>query len=428
MADVYKVWDQTRSCHLAIKLLRQSLSEFEEFGERFRREADILSRLQHPNIVRLYGFEQDEDEGLAFIVMDYVDGPTLANKLKIARGPLSPSEVVSITNDIGAALAYAHSQGVLHRDIKPSNIIIARDGRAVLSDFGIARLSDALTLTYQGIGTPAYMSPEQCEGKEPAASSDIYSLGIVLYECFTGRRPFLGDMGRGDPPTTANVIKEHLELPPPAPTDVNPSLPTEVEQVILRTLAKDPTYRYQSAAELAHDLRVASGVPVLPALRVTTRPGSAKVYVDGQLRGVSPLEVAHLPPGPHEVKVELSGFRTHVETIDLDQPTTIEVPLERETAVAASPRVEAAGVPQERPLDTSPGIEETLAGRPPPTPTATGAGGGFWRRRRWLATLGAGSVGLAAAVGILGFLCSAGERAAWVPMARQRPLSARPQP
>src|SRR3990170_4323091 len=172
MADVYKAWDLERACHLAIKLMRQSLGEFEELGERFKREADVLSRLQHPNIV--------------------------------------------------------------HPDIKPSNLNAARDGRAVLSDFGIARLSDALTMTYQGIGTPAYMSPEQCAGEEPGALSDIYSLGVVVYECLTGRRPFIGDMGRGDPPTTANVLKEHLELPTPMPSEVNPSLSAAVEAVILR--------------------------------------------------------------------------------------------------------------------------------------------------------------------------------------------------
>src|SRR3972149_11765080 len=223
MADVYKAWDLERSCHLAIKLVRQSLGEFEELGERFKREADVLARLQHPNIVRLYGFEQDEDEGQAFIVMDFVDGPTLASKLKITRGPLPIAEVVSITEDVAAALTYAHNQKIFHRDIKPSNIIIAHDGRAVLSAFGIARLSDALTMTYQGIGTPAYMSPEQCEGKDVGAPSDIYSLGVVLYECLTGRRPFLGDFGRGEAPTTANIIQEHVEMPPPAPAGGNPA-------------------------------------------------------------------------------------------------------------------------------------------------------------------------------------------------------------
>jgi len=404
MADVYKVWDQTRSCHLAIKLLRQSLSEFEEFGERFQREADVLARLQHPNIVRLYGFEQDADEGFAFIVMDYVDGPTLANKLKIARGPLPLSEVVSITDDVASALSYAHNQGVYHRDIKPSNIIIARDGRAVLSDFGIARLSDALTLTYQGIGTPAYMSPEQCAGEEPGALSDIYSLGVVVYECLTGRRPFIGDMGRGDPPTTANVLKEHLEFPPPMPSDVNPSLSAAVEAVILRALAKDPRYRCQSARDLARDLRAASGVPALPSLRVITSPGAAKVYVDDELRGASPLEIPHLAPGSHEVRVELTGYRTHIETVDPSQPMTLEIGLEREAAATAATLPDE---PEEATQEARPQDEDSTIGGPPQPPTAA-RGGRFRRWKRPLLIVG-GVLAVAAIAALLAFLRLGGD-------------------
>src|SRR3990172_7094037 len=206
MADVYKVWDVRRSCYLAIKLMRQSLNEFEEFGERFKREADVLGRLQPPNIVRFYGIEQDDDIGPSFIVMDYVDGPTLATKLKTSRHPLSTQEMVPLIDDIAAALDFAHEHGIIHRDIKPSNILISRDGRGLLSDFGIARLTDAMTMSYHGIGTPAYMSPEHCGGKELTAASDIYSLGVVLYESLAGRRPFVGDLRRGEAPTSASIM------------------------------------------------------------------------------------------------------------------------------------------------------------------------------------------------------------------------------
>ncbi len=390
MGDVYKVWDTARSCYLAIKVMRQNLAEFEELAHRFEREAEALSRLQHPNIVRLYGLERDEDEELAFIVMDYVDGPTLAEKLKLARGPLPLTEVVSMTEDVAAALSYAHNQAIYHRDIKPSNIIIARDGRAILSDFGIARLSDALTMTYQGIGTPAYMSPEQCEGKEAGAPSDIYSLGVVLYESLVGRRPFLGDLGRGEPPTTANIIREHVELPPPPPRDINPSLQPQVEAVVMRALAKDPQYRYESAADLARELRVAAGGAALPSLRVTSTPGGAHVYVDGELRGASPLDITRLPEGSHVVRIAASGYEDYEQTIGLPEFRSLDVQLEP----LAGATVVAPGV----------AVASGEGGAPPPVPPIDAKGQEGPRRPRWWLRAALGLAGGGIIVGVLALL------------------------
>lgn len=401
MADVYKVWDTERSCYLAVKVMRQSLAEFEELAQRFQREAEALSRLQHPNIVRLYGLERDDEEDMAFIVMDYVDGPTLASKLKFARGPLPLSEVVSMTEDVCAALAYAHSQSIYHRDIKPSNIIVARDGRAILSDFGIARLSDALTMTYQGIGTPAYMSPEQCEGREAGAPSDIYSLGVVLYESLVGRRPFVGDLGHGEPPTTANVMREHIELPPPPPSDINPSLRPQVEAVIMRALAKDPQYRYQSAAELARELRVATGGAALPSLRVTSTPGGAQVYIDGELRGASPLDITRLPEGSHRVKITAPGYEEHEQVIELPEFRSLDVRLEPLAATAETTIV----APEAR-------AEIREGGAPPPTqPGQVAHAGGRWWGRWWFrVALGIAGVGmLIGAVALLFVLSQRGD-------------------
>ncbi len=414
MADVYKVWDEKRSCYMAIKVMRQSLSELEEFGERFKREADVLARLQHPNIVRFYGVEEYEGGGSIFIVMDYVDGPTLATKLKTSRHPPSTSEMVPLVDDIAAALTYAHEHGIVHRDIKPSNILISRDGRGLLSDFGIAHLSDAMTMTYHGLGTPAYMSPEHCEGKELIAASDVYSLGVVLYESLAGRRPFIGDLQSGESPTSANVMREQIEMAPPAPTEINPGIRREVEAVLLKCLAKDPQYRYQSAADLASELHRASGVKVVPALRVVSIPGGAEVKLDGRVVGVTPLEVARLGPGAHTVKVVLKGYQDYQQTIQSPDQSVVEARLEAvpHTPLAVpgrDPEPQTTALVRE-PGKQSRGREAPSGGSPPPpvgSLTAIGAGG---HSRRLLLLGGGLAVALAAALGVaLVLLMSGGD-------------------
>jgi serine/threonine protein kinase len=186
MADVYLAFDSKRQAQVAVKILREDLAEDPDFVRRFRREAEALAQLDHPNIVRFYAFEQDGP--VAFIVMDYIEGTTLRRQLHDRRGPLEVTAVTPILRDLCSALHYAHLNGFVHRDLKPSNVMLKRDGKALLTDFGISRAVEGVTMTTAALGTPAYMSPEQIEGDAVDARSDIYSLGVLLFEMATGRR------------------------------------------------------------------------------------------------------------------------------------------------------------------------------------------------------------------------------------------------
>jgi hypothetical protein len=255
MAEVYKVWDIERAAFLAFKLLREDLAQDPVFLRRFKREAQTLSRLQHPNIVRFYGLEQDDL--LAFILMDFVEGTTLQTEIARAHGQgLSIGRVLEVMRPVCSALQFAHRQGVIHCDVKPGNILIEKTGRVLVTDFGIARISEAATTTtVAGAGTPAYMSPEQVRGENPTPQIDIYALGIILYEMLTGgERPFTGEQAQITGSTGDKVRWEHLNLAPPSPRRYNPEIPTALENVILKCLEKDPDKRYTSAMDLLYAL------------------------------------------------------------------------------------------------------------------------------------------------------------------------------
>ena len=259
MADVYLAFDNKRQAQVAVKILREDLAEDPDFVRRFRREAEALARLDHPNIVRFYGFEQDGP--VAFIVMDYIEGATLRRQLLDQHGPLEIKTLTSILRDLCGALHYAHLNGVVHRDLKPGNVMLKRDGKALLTDFGIARAGAAVTMTAPIMGTPPYMSPEQCEGAEPDARSDIYSLGVLLFEMATGRRPFTGDEpGLTETGTPARIQEAHLRMPPPEPRSLNPKLPAAASAVILRALAKRPADRWPDAVSLREAWEAAVGL------------------------------------------------------------------------------------------------------------------------------------------------------------------------
>ena len=253
MADVYRVYDLQRCVPLAMKVLRDDLSEDRVFMRRFQREAHNLASLQHPNIVRFYGLEQCDEA--AFILMDYIEGPTLRKVIHDARGPLEVDQVLAILQPVCSALYYAHRQGIVHCDLKSANILIDKGGRVYLTDFGIARMADAATSTLIGAGTPAYMAPELILGQDPTPQSDIYSLGIVLFEMLTGgERPFTGEQAETTGTTAEKVRWEQLHLEPPSVREFNPQVSDEFESVIAHCLAKKAEGRFSNLMEIVDSL------------------------------------------------------------------------------------------------------------------------------------------------------------------------------
>jgi serine/threonine-protein kinase len=256
MAQVYRAVDRQLDRPVALKILFPELSVDKTFVERFRREAQAAANLSHPNIVPV--FDWGEDDGVYFIVMEFVDGRALSAVLRDPQ-KLPPNQIAQIGAGVAAALAFAHRHGVIHRDVKPGNVLITPDGEVKVTDFGIARAvntEESLTQTGAVMGTAAYFSPEQAEGKGVDARSDIYSLGVVLYEMAVGRPPFTGD-------SPVAVASKHVRDQPVLPRVANPAVPIALEAVIMKAMAKDPASRYASAEELRADLlRFADGRPV----------------------------------------------------------------------------------------------------------------------------------------------------------------------
>lgn len=238
MAAVYKAYQPSMERYVAIKVLPRHMATSEEFLNRFRREAKLLAQLQHPNILAV--FDYGESDGYPYIVMPFVPSGTLADLLK--GRPLPLHKARRIMTQIGDALAYAHARGMIHRDIKPSNILMDESGNCLLTDFGLARMvesSSKLTSSGTVLGTPAYMSPEQGAGSEIDHRSDIYSLGIILYEMVTGRVPYNAE-------TPIAIVFKHIQDPLPSARKLNPDLPETIELILFKALAKNPEDRYQS--------------------------------------------------------------------------------------------------------------------------------------------------------------------------------------
>ncbi len=256
MATVYRAQDTLLNRAVAIKILYPELSADPLFVERFRREAQAAANLSHPNIVPV--FDWGEDAGTYFIVMELVDGTSLAELLH-GGSTLSPSRSAQIVAQVAAALGYAHRSGVVHRDIKPGNILITKDGQVKVTDFGIAQAvasEDHFAEAGSVMGTATYFSPEQAEGVAVDGRSDVYSLGVVLYEMLVGRPPFVGD-------TPVEVSSQHVRGIVTPPSQISDAVPRELEAIVMEALAKNPDYRYQTAEDLRSDLvRFSEGQPV----------------------------------------------------------------------------------------------------------------------------------------------------------------------
>ncbi len=313
MAQVYKAYQPDLDRYVAIKVLHPHLTGDEDFAARFRREARAIAALEHPHIVRVYDF--DTDAGLAFLVMECLEGDSLKSLLRDLECRDELMDLVEVGRVAGAvadALDYAHRCGLAHRDVKPSNVLITADGRPVLTDFGIARILDETLITESGgtLGTPAYMSPEQGRGEPGDARSDIYAMGVLLYQLCTGRIPFDAD-------TPYAVILKHITAPLPSPRSLRPELPESIERVILKALSKDPGDRFQTAAELGRALHAAiESPPVLPPFRrsVSLRNVVLVVAVVAAaclflLRSTRPQQVppTRIQPAPTSTREQVSG-------------------------------------------------------------------------------------------------------------------------
>lgn len=312
MATVYKARHPGLNRTVAVKVLHRHLAVDAAFVGRFRREARAVAALRHPNIVRVYDFDNEGD--IYFIVMEFIDGPTLAAFLKrlFKQGRhLTPQEILGLFSPLCSAIHYAHEQGMVHRDIKPSNIILTRQHEPILTDYGIARIAGATAYTIPGvvIGSAHYMSPEQAEGLPGDHRSDIYSLGIVLFEALTGSVPFQGE-------TPASVLMKQVSSPPPPALSLNPDLPPAIEAVISKALAKDPNERYQQGSDLALALQEVFGQAAKepsaalaeetaveePTVRVTRQVTPPPPSVQEPTRVVEPTVVTEpgltIPPAP----------------------------------------------------------------------------------------------------------------------------------
>lgn len=251
MADVYKAQDKLLDRAVAVKILHQQYANDAEFVEKFRREATAAAKLAHPNIVNIY--DVGEDGGSQYIVMEYVSGPTLKEVIQ-QKGCLEPIEAVRIAKEIASALESAHRNNLVHCDIKPHNILVMPDGHIKVTDFGIARAVSASTMTYSGsvMGSVHYFSPEQAKGTVITTKSDVYSLGVVLYEMLTGQLPFNGE-------TSVSIALKHLQEEPVPIRQLNPSIPPVLEAIVQKAMSKDPADR-PSSTELYADLNQAKAM------------------------------------------------------------------------------------------------------------------------------------------------------------------------
>jgi serine/threonine-protein kinase len=303
MADVYLAEDEQLGRRVAIKILNERHAADDQFVERFRREATNAAGLSHPNIVSIY--DRGEAEGTYYIAMEYLEGSTL-KEIVTERGPLPIGEAIGFTRDLLDALKFAHRKGVVHRDIKPHNVMCDAEGRLKVTDFGIAR-AGASQMTEAGsiIGTAQYLSPEQARGGTVDRRSDLYSVGVVLYELLTGEVPFSGD-------TAVEIAMKHLSTVPKPPSTIRSDIPGPLDQIVLRALAKDPGERFQSAEEMDAELaRVAEGYPVSPETAEAATQVLAGAGLDATAISSAPTMITKQPavaPPPSAPRPPSRGY------------------------------------------------------------------------------------------------------------------------
>src|SRR6266540_6087406 len=290
MATVYKAYHAAMDRYVAVKVLPQHLARDPNFRARFQCEARTIARLEHRYILPVY--DVGEDEGIAYLVMRYTDSGDLADL--IAKRSLTIARAAWLISHVAEALAYAHRRGVIHRDVKPANVLLSHEGDPLLTDFGIAKIyEETLQLTSEGtmIGTPAYMAPEQLQGQPVDARTDIYALGVVLYQALTGECPFMAD-------TPLALALMHIHNPLRPPRQLNPNIPESLERIMLRALAKSPADRFQTADEMAEALHnaladvsrptavvAAPAAPTPPIQPPPTPAPAAPTARDGRPRG-----------------------------------------------------------------------------------------------------------------------------------------------
>jgi tRNA A-37 threonylcarbamoyl transferase component Bud32 len=256
MAEVYKAYQPNLDRYVAIKMMHAFLADEKEFLTRFEREAKVVATLRHPNIVQVHDF--DVEGGVSYMVMEFISGETLKSRMQDLETQgqwVSLDDATRIILSVGSALKYAHERGMVHRDVKPANVMITLEGQVILTDFGIAKIVSTSNLTASGamVGTPSYMAPEQGMGQPGDERSDIYSLGVMLYQLVLGRLPYDAD-------TPLAVVLKHINEPLPLPKALKPDISDDLNRVILKSLAKGPNDRYQKVADLSADLRKAMGM------------------------------------------------------------------------------------------------------------------------------------------------------------------------
>ncbi|WP_088228485.1 Stk1 family PASTA domain-containing Ser/Thr kinase [Desulfosporosinus sp. FKB] len=307
MAIVYKAKDQLLNRVVTIKVLREQFATDEDFIRRFRREAQAVASLSHPNIVSVYDVGKEGDT--EYIVMEYVEGRNLKEIIR-DYAPLTTDQAINLARQISSAVQNAHEHHIIHRDIKPHNILVTEDGRAKVTDFGIARAVSSATVTHTGdiIGSVHYLSPEQAKGLQSNEQSDIYSLGIILYELVTGQVPYDGE-------TPIAIALKHLQEQPTLPSKLNPRVEKEFEGVIMRAIAKSPEQRYASAKELLEDLNhLLAGRPINRPEVIPVDDLEATRTHQGMSKILAPISVREQEPEQEqEPEKHMSGFLTRAK-------------------------------------------------------------------------------------------------------------------